>query len=270
MLVKELTTATVKGCPAFTYGTDGNKVVRHLYDLVQITDTMFITPPEPDNWGQLYSKIIIKFPDVPVGMSEGSIRIFDDCTTEDISKYGNGVRDEADIITSLDRLVDRKLFIGMREITFVAQFNPEKAREYLLYRNSYIEEREKREAEEAAKQEAEDAAYVEEMNSKADLTVSSAIGKLKSGGMIENSKVEIFKSRYDSNEYALVNLLMRRFGVNVPLRTQGWINDSMASAKIEDGKCASVRYYRKNGGRGSKTIYEYMDKLITAAISSES
>lgn len=40
----------------------------------------------------------------------------------------------------------------------------------------------------------------------------------------------------------IVNHIMRRYQVDVPLRTQGWINDKLISVTIENGKCEHLRY----------------------------
>ena len=55
---------------------------------------------------------------------------------------------------------------------------------------------------------------------------------------------------------------MRRYGIDVPLRTQGWINGSLADVDIKDGYCGSVRFWRSKRGRGSEAFYAYMNKLI--------
>ncbi len=70
------------------------------------------------------------------------------------------------------------------------------------------------------------------------------------------------KSRYDSSTYSIVNHLMRRYQVDVPLRAQGWINDKLISVTIENGKCEHLRYMRSKGAQCSQKIFDCMHELI--------
>lgn len=73
----------------------------------------------------------------------------------------------------------------------------------------------------------------------------------------------IFSIRdYDSSTYSIVNHLMRRYQVDVPLRTQGWINDKLISVTIENGKCEHLRYMRSKGAQCSQKIFDCMHELI--------
>ena len=57
---------------------------------------------------------------------------------------------------------------------------------------------------------------------------------------------------------------MRRYGIDIPLRTQGWINGRLTSVTIRDGRCSSVQYLRSKRGQCSETFFGCMDKLIRA------
>jgi len=61
--------------------------------------------------------------------------------------------------------------------------------------------------------------------------------------------------------------LMRRYQVDVPLRTQGWINDKLISVTIENGKCEHLRYMRSKGAQCSQKIFDCMHELILKACS---
>ena len=54
----------------------------------------------------------------------------------------------------------------------------------------------------------------------------------------------------------------RRYQVDVPLRTQGWINDKLISVTIENGKCEHLRYMRSKGAQCSQKIFDCMHELI--------
>lgn len=127
--------------------------------------------------------------------------------------------------------------------------------------------RAKCEAEEAACQARaaeEEKAYCEEQNRVAEQAVSAAIQVIRTGGVLKNETVKFYHSQYSVNAYSIVNYLMRLYQVNVPLRTQGWINEKLVSATIQDGKCEYLQYYRGKSGRSSQKFFECMNDLIRA------
>lgn len=122
-------------------------------------------------------------------------------------------------------------------------------------------------AEDAARQArtaAEEKTFCEEQNWLAEQTVSAAIQVIRDGGVLKNTTIHFYRSRYDSSAYSIVNYLMRLYQVDVPLRTQGWINKRLYSATIQDGKCDNLQYYRSKNGRPSEKFYERMNDLIQA------
>lgn len=128
--------------------------------------------------------------------------------------------------------------------------------------------RAKRQAENEAHQagiEAENKAYCEGQNRMAEQAVSEALQIIREGGVLKNQTVTFYRSRYDSSAYSIFNYLMRQYQVEVPLRTQGWINDKLINATIKDGKCEHLRYFCSKGGRGSQKFFECMNALIRAA-----
>ena len=110
----------------------------------------------------------------------------------------------------------------------------------------------------------EEKAYCEAQNKKAEEMVSAAIQSIREGGILKNTTIVFYQSRYHSSSYSIVNYLMRMYQVNVPLRTQGWINDKLHSATIKDGKCEHLQYYRAKNGRVSQKFFGCMRELIRA------
>ena len=129
--------------------------------------------------------------------------------------------------------------------------------------------RAKQEEERAARRahaEAEEKACCEEQNRAAEQAVSAAIQILRNGGVLENTTVKFYQSRYSASCYSIVNYLMRLYHVEVPLRTQGWINDKLFSATIRDGKCEHLQYYRRKNCRCSQKFFDCMNALIRAVM----
>lgn len=127
--------------------------------------------------------------------------------------------------------------------------------------------RAKRQAEAEARRaryEAEDKTYCEEQNRVAEQAVLAAVRVIREGGILENKTIVFYRSRYDSSAYSIFNYLMRQYQVDVPLRTQGWINEKLSSATIRDGKCENLRYLRYKNCRGSQRFFKCMNALIRA------
>lgn len=80
---------------------------------------------------------------------------------------------------------------------------------------------------------AEEQAHCEEENRKAEKMVTDAIGILQSGGVLENEWIKFYQEDGRFHTYSLINYLMRMYGVDVPLRTQGWINEKLSSITID-------------------------------------
>lgn len=102
----------------------------------------------------------------------------------------------------------------------------------------------------------------EETNLQAEQRAAQAVHVLQAGGVLENETINICKENGGSGTYSIVNFLMRRYGVNVPLRTQGWINDRLVSVTVKDGFCTNIRYLKTNGGRCSVKFVECLNTLL--------
>lgn len=116
----------------------------------------------------------------------------------------------------------------------------------------------------AARAAEEEKAFCEEQNRIAEKAVSDAIQAIRGGGVLKNDTVKFYKSRYSASAYSIVLYLMRHYGIDVPLRTQGWIKDRLVSAAIKNGRCEHVRYLRAKNGRCSETFFVCMNQLIQA------
>lgn len=129
-------------------------------------------------------------------------------------------------------------------------------------RKVFAENQHKKRMEQAAQREAENQAFVAAQNAKAEQTVRKAMEILRNGGKLDNDTVIFYESRYEHSSYSIVNYLMRKYGVNVPIRTQGWINEKLVSAKIENGKCENLQYYKAKGAQCSQKFFDCMNELL--------
>lgn len=59
---------------------------------------------------------------------------------------------------------------------------------------------------------------------------------------------------------SIVLCLMDRYGIKVPIKTQGWFNQKLAYVKWVDGQIA-YSYYKTKGTNGSQTAFKYLNML---------
>ena len=62
---------------------------------------------------------------------------------------------------------------------------------------------------------------------------------------------------------SIVLCLMDRYGIRVPIKTQGWFNQKLAFVKWIDGEI-TYSYYRTKGTNGSQTAFKYLNMLEDA------
>ena len=62
---------------------------------------------------------------------------------------------------------------------------------------------------------------------------------------------------------SIVLILMERYGIKVPIRTQGWFNQKLAFVKWIDGEI-TYSYYKTKGTNGSQTAFKYLYMLEDA------
>ena len=115
-----------------------------------------------------------------------------------------------------------------------------------------------------AKADAEDRAYCRERNQLAEQQVQDALRIIREGGMLQNDTVEFYRSRHDSSACSIFLYLMRRYQVDVPLRTQGWITSKLAAATIADGRCSHLQFWARKSDRASQRFVVCMNELIRA------
>lgn len=119
------------------------------------------------------------------------------------------------------------------------------------------------------KQREEEIALVEQKNAEMDTKVNEVISILKNGGTMKNEQIAVYRLTEDSHtvsEYSIFNYLMRRYGIKVPLRTQGWINESLVQAVIAEGRLTTYQYrkLKRSKGKGSDTFCDCINSLIAA------
>ena len=133
---------------------------------------------------------------------------------------------------------------------------------------------EKRKEAEKEKKKQRMAAYEDEFNQLNDEywnKMGAAVSVLKTGGVLKNETiacpVEVTSDGVNTRLTPIILELMRQYGVEVPLRTQGWIKQKLNSIEVsaEEPKCESLNYNRYKGCRCPEKVFDYLHQLVRAA-----
>ena len=107
-----------------------------------------------------------------------------------------------------------------------------------------------------AKKEAEE---LKQKQEESEAMIQEAINIFKNGGVLHNDEITIWKDVYDGKSYAIVNHLARLYDVKIPLRTQGWIANSLKTITVKNGKITGGTF---SGKTQSKVVWIYINQLI--------
>lgn len=241
-----------------TYAADGNTVIRpykKLYSLERISEArelknLYLEPVKC--YYSMEYKIWEDFGPLCycIGRSQEEIPL--SIIIKRLREYGVG---EENYIKRLADVEAAGGYIKQIDIDLLASLNKHELKEhYMVYRASYKEklhqreeverlarmEQEKREQEAAEKQEAD--------------AIDQAIRQLQAKRTVRNE---------DINGKSLILLLAKKYGVCIPIRTQGWIKKKLVMVEFSNGDL-SYRYRGTSRKDDSKVFINYLNELVLA------
>ena len=237
-----------------TYGKDGNSVVkpyRTVYCMEQITHVpehknLYLEYIEGrSNIYEVMGNVLSHCFYVPANVIVE--QLIDFLTTpERLYRFQNA---EESFLKTLETMEQNNKFIGNLYIALCIEIgNVERAEHYRKYREDYIkkqEEQERIEYEQAKKQEEmEEEQYKNQINTK----LMEAEKKI-----IEHKD---FYNEQINGENTIIHLLMKKYGIKVPLRTQHWANEKLTKIVFHDGEI-TYRYLKTD----STVFIKYLKEL---------
>lgn len=148
-------------------------------------------------------------------------------------------------------------------IEFLKYIAPDKVQKCLEAKSLFLKRQEQEEQKRAQEEREKELAYVQQQNEKAQQTIQQAIKILKNGGILINSEITLYKDYYDYSTYHIINHLARLYNIAIPIKTQGWINSSLAQVEIpKDGVVTNCKVFRDSNS--SKVIFKYLNQLVEA------
>lgn len=245
------------------YGADGSKIVRHHVMVRHISGNLYMGGIEKRETCSYSScDLYIYFSEYDIGLRFGTIPSDEETARAEREANCFGAASPEAFLSYLDKCVECAKYIPTNMIALAEYIRPDKTSRYRESNTWILKLREEKRRAERDEQERRDAAYVAGRNAEAEAKVAAAVEILRNGGTLQNDEVQFYRSRYDSSVYCMVNHLMRKFGVHIPLRTQGWINAKLKSVVIRDHRCTTVWYMGTRKSKASETFSAYMDLLL--------
>ena len=260
MKLNELTTP-FESFRVITYNADQTKALYKNKQMQLITGSIYCGETIKEEYND-HCDVYACYAGIPVGIWIGSVHV--DYSIEEVMAQikRKGMETLENYMAAIKYRLEKQDHFRFTEVEFIKHIAAELENQMWESRKAFAENQHKKRMEQAAQREAEDQAFVAERNAEAEQIVNKALDILRNGGKLENQTVAFYESRYNSSSYSIVNYLMRKYGVNVPIRTQGWINEKLVSAKIEDGKCEHLQYYKAKGAQCSQKFFDCMNELI--------
>lgn len=170
---------------------------------------------------------------------------------------------EKSIIKFFEKSISKKQYFNMCELEFISKhcgremfIKAQESRENFI--NKLRQEEESRKAEQERKRTEE----IEKVNGKFDEKIKDIKEKIYLGECVKSEDLEFYKNNNEKEEKVIQNCflyLAKQYNINIPLATQGYINNRLVNYNFGTGK-----YYINiiNGNkRGSTRIAEYMEKI---------
>lgn len=246
---------------AVEYAKDGNTVVRRNRSMHVLEEPYYSGEISGDEYSKGAS-IYVYYPELDIALYLGGSHESND--TEYILEQSRKMKMETpqQLIETLNQKAEQNQFIKDIWIAIAALLVPEKIPSYRAAKAAYLEERERKDRERQAELQAEEKRRLEALQAQTQSQRQAAVDVLKNGGTLRNQDITVYRTLHNSSVYSIINYLAREYGVNIPIKTQGWINSTLLEITVENGKMTGGRImYGKNQ---STVIYKYMNQLIEA------
>lgn len=246
------------------YNADGTKAVIHNFMVTPFSGDVYRSDCiKEDNCSYEYCTLYLWISDKEIGVEIGRFAA-DNGVDESMESVRRAHMDSVDaFMEKIHACIATGCHIQLTEIKLVELLDASLVPACWEARKAFAEKQQAKYQAAKERREAEEAAFVKEQNEEAEKLIAQAVETIKNGGQLINRDVEFYKSRWNSSAYSIINYLARVYGVKIPIRTQGWINSSLAEITIKDGKMSGGRMRGKNQ---SSVIYDYMNELIAAVI----
>lgn len=265
MTIRELDTA-YETHRVITYNYNDTKAVYHNIRMRPYTGTLYIGEPETDDYGNNYCMAYAWFEDAHIGIAMHKYADNRSIEHVDNEAIDCGLMSVQDFIAYMKKEIDANEWLTLLQVELLKNVDPSLVPAAMESRRLHKEAVDAKRREHERKRKEDEAVFVAARNEEANAVIAEALRVLKDGGKLENKSFILYKDRYDYQECHVVSYLMDKFGIALPIRTKGWIINSLANMTIgASGEIEGCQYYKRGKSRGSQSVWTYLSRLVEAA-----
>lgn len=221
----------------YGYKPDGNTVTAHRWKVFHLSGNLYLQEPQVDKYNQRFAHLALFFPGVKIGLDIGML------TGWQLDQYSG---EEAEnkcgcpTVDTFSAMIKEQMksdgHIKNTYIAFINQYDSELAKQIEEYKAKWLERRAKKNAE----WQAECLHKREQQRREREQEIAEDIAKAEqtiiNGGTIDNVMLDgkcVFLRLFD------------KYGIDLAIRTRGWIINKLTSVIQKDNGGASLTFRRK-------------------------
>lgn len=227
------------------YAKDGNTVITKKVRAQNIGSNFYATEQRDGGYGQWKLRdIYIFYPSISLGL-------YVECADESrVLNLPDDISTPEGLIEYMDELVKQGEHIRLSLIEVAKYIAPERVPIYMRARELRFQRLQKENEKRRAEQQKTYRKDIEETNAAASHQEQESIRAFKENGEIRNDTITTAQADKDGypkkSSTCILLYLLRKYDIHVPLKTQGWINNSLHSVKISNGRVFRIVYNRKS------------------------
>lgn len=227
-----------------------------------VEDCLYCGELEAESQWNSCCMLYVRYPDQKVAMEIGTVNA-DYSTEEAISVVKrNGIETQDAFIEFVKRKIEAQDHVQLTWIEYLKYIRPTLIDACWESRKAFAEKREKIRQERNIQREAEEKAFLAERQAEMEKQIAAAYETIRHGGILENTDISLYESRYTCHTYKIVNYLFRQNGVSCPIKTQGWINDKLIRVNITPEGAVNVQFWKSKNGKCSDKVFDCLFKLV--------
>ena len=157
--------------------------------------------------------------------------------------------------------IKQEQYFNMCELKYISKYYPELYDDALKSRNAVKEKREHQKIEYQKQAELEKQEKVKTVNSEFEKELKKIKDTINAGGCVSSKKLEFYKDNNYENGITTQNCflyLAKQYGINIPLATQGFINNRLTDYNFKE---ESFRYLATTNKIPSTKVHLYLAKI---------
>lgn len=174
---------------------------------------------------------------------------------------------EIDLKKVFAKRIEKEQYFNKCELKYISKYYPE-LYEGAVNSRKKVQERYRQRNEEYARQaEIEKKEKLEKVTGTFEEKLEEIKNKIQLGERVKSEKLQFYKDNEYVNGITEQNCflyLAKQYGINIPLATQGFINNKLVDYDFGNGNC---RFQVVNGNRkGSDKIHEYFEQIYQKVV----